>query len=294
MNIAFNINNKALEGFGATLTSLIRNCSNNKELRLWILCTDLKNEDKNNIKTLLKDENYNGELIFKDFDAKKEFGHLRSLLGDWTTYGRLLLANYINEDKVLYLDADLVVQIDVLVLKTFNLLDNLLAAANPNTVISQLDNPFLIEKLNWHKDTPYFNAGVVLINLKKWRDEDYDLKWREISSRYPNDLISHDQTLLNVLCEGKFALLPSSFNNFWVPGQKNPSFDHEKSILHFVGSPKPWDYFGKVVHYGFSDWKMYNTKFWKNKYGKITINKLIRTYDIRRSIIKKILIRFKK
>ena len=70
-----------------------------------------------------------------------------------------------------------------------------------------------------------------------------------------------------------------------VPDKAQPA-NADKAIIHFVGSPKPWDLFGKIIHEGNGTWKTYNTKFWKNQYGNITVQKVIRTWKIRRSILK--------
>jgi lipopolysaccharide biosynthesis glycosyltransferase len=285
MDIVFNINRLGLEGLGATLTSLIRNCTNNSELKLWFLCSDFLDKDKENLTYLLTVEEFKGKFELIDFDAKKQFGHLRSLHGDWTTYGRLLIPSLIASDRALYLDADLVILADLLELKDFNFSDKVLAAVYGAPVDSTLDKEFFYSKLKWKKDVAYFNAGVILFNLKKWREENYDNKIEALTKAYPNDLISHDQTLLNAISKGDFALLPNKFNTAWYPGSKRPK-DSEDAILHFIGAPKPWDLFGQIVHDGYATWKAYNLKFWKKEFGTLTIDKLYRTWKIRRSLLK--------
>lgn len=286
MNIAFNINYLGLEGLGATLCSLIRNCSNPAELTLWFLCSNLEEKDKSNIRQLLANEHFEGKIQIVDFDAKGKFGYMRSLHGDLTPYGRLLITDYVDSDVAIYLDSDLIIKLDILTLKNFELSEVLLAAANPNAVKFMLDNKFFIDKLNWNPETSYFNSGVLLLNLKKWRHDNIGEKWRQLSLKYPQDLISHDQTLLNAICEGEFAVLPNNFNNFWYPNHRETEVDNDNSILHFVGSPKPWDLFGEFLHYGYPVWKSYNTSFWKKHYSKISYEKLNRSWKIRRSLLK--------
>ena len=285
MNIVFNVNNLGLEGLGATLVSLITNCSNSKKLKISFLCSDFKLEDKLNISQLLEEANFCGLVEFIDFDAKKIFGHLKPLHGDWTTFGRLLIADYINSDRALYLDADLLINLDILELDKIDLNESILAAVTGATVEYALECSFFIDKLKWPSDTPYFNAGVIIFNLKKWRTENYDQKWKNIAATYPDDLISHDQTLLNALSAGDFIKLPLSFNSAWFAKSEKP-FNADQSIIHFIGSPKPWDYFGKIIHKGYAAWATYNTNFWEKNYGKMSKEKIIRTWNIRRSIVK--------
>ncbi|RYG00415.1 MAG: glycosyltransferase family 8 protein, partial [Chitinophagaceae bacterium] len=121
MDVAFVINPTALDGLGATLVSMVRNCRCNSKLVLWFLCSNFESKHKDSIKRLLHGERFEGQLIFIDFDARKRFGHLGSLHGDWTTYGRLLIPEYIDRDVVLYLDADLIISVDILNLADFDL-----------------------------------------------------------------------------------------------------------------------------------------------------------------------------
>lgn len=88
-------------------------------------------------------------------------------------------------------------------------------------------------------------------------------------------------------------MLPDNFNNFWYPSKKEAELDKDKSILDFVGSPKPWDLFEKFIHHGYLVWNNYNSTFWKESYGRLSVQKLHRTFEIRRSIIKQIIDRVK-
>jgi lipopolysaccharide biosynthesis glycosyltransferase len=284
MDIAFNINPLGLEGLGATLTSLIRNCAKPDTLKIWFLCCDCSSEHKGRIKDLLKNEHFTGLTEFIDFDARKIFGHLKPLHGDWTGYGRLLIPDYIKSNVVLYLDADLIVSVDVALLKGFNFNGNFLAAVPGGQVKYALERNFLINDLKLSPDLGYFNSGVLLLNLPQWRALGIEAEWRKIANQYPNDLMAIDQTLLNAVCKGRFAHLPPNFNNAWCPGDMMP-VDAQQSIIHFVGSPKPWDVFGKTLHDGYDTWRSYNTRDWKKQFNKVTWNKLLRTWKIKNSIL---------
>lgn len=291
MDILFNVNKLGLEGLGPTLTSLIKHCSRSKELKLWFLCSGIEKNDKNNIDALLELVQFEGSAEYKDFDAKKLFGHLRSLHGDWTAYGRLLVSEYIKSDMALYLDADLIIMIDVLNLKNYNFNGNLLAAVYGSTVTYALESSFFITKLKLSPETGYFNSGVVLFNLIMWRELNIESKWRNLAEQHSNELLAVDQTVLNALCKGKFDHLPVTFNVPWYPGEKKPE-NAEKSIIHFVGSPKPWDITGGIIHSGYKTWNAYNTYLWEKEYSRINLDKLIRTWKIRKSILKYIKKRF--
>lgn len=287
MNIVFTVNPTGLEGLGATLNSLVRNCSNSEELKLWFLCSDFRRIDRHNIERLLKNEQYKGTVEYINFDASLIFGHLKSLHGDWTTYGRLLIVNYIKSDYALYLDADIIVQLDILSIKSHDLNNNILAAVYGSSANYALERDFFINYLHCNPEQACFNAGVLLFNLKEWREREIEAELMNLGRKYHDKLLSADQTLLNAFCMGKFSYLPSNFNNEWSAGKEEPRNAHS-SIIHFVGSPKPWDFFGRFVHKGHSLWNSYNTDFWRKEYGNLSIDKLRRTWNIRRSLIKHI------
>ncbi|MDB5012652.1 MAG: glycosyltransferase family 8 protein, partial [Daejeonella sp.] len=100
MDIAFCINRLGIIGLGVTISSLIRNCSDQKQLKLWFFCSDLSAHQKNEIKRLLSKENFTGSYLLLDFNPVESFGFFNPLHGDWTAYGRLLLVDFIDSEQV--------------------------------------------------------------------------------------------------------------------------------------------------------------------------------------------------
>lgn len=290
MNIAFNINRLAMIGLGVTLNSLLKNCSNPKKINIYILCADLNYKDKENIhKLLFKYGLINIELI--DFNVKEHFGFFSSLQGDWTPYGRLLLQDYIVDDAVLYLDADLVVELDVLLLDGFDFHGKAIAAVNGGQMRYALDHPFLCKEIGLDLDLAVFNSGILLMNLKVWREKDIKSQCLTFGKKYSDQLTSHDQTILNALFAGNFAFLPSKFNISWYANTKRPV--GRIGILHFVGSPKPWDLFGRYLHKGFSVWKSYLDVDWKKAYYKYNYSDFVRAWHIRKSYARSFILKKK-
>lgn len=290
MNIAFNINRLAMIGLGVTLNSLLKNCSNPKKINIYILCADLNQDDKENIHKLLHGYGLTHiELI--DFNVKEHFGIFSSLQGDWTPYGRLLLQDYIQDDAVLYLDADLVVEVDVLSLEGFDFQGKAIAAVNGGQMRYALDNSFLCNDIGLDSTVPVFNSGILLMNLKVWREKDIKSQCLNFGKRYSDKLISHDQTILNALFAGNFAFLPLEFNIPWYANIKRP--DGKTGILHFVGSPKPWDLFGRYLHKGFSVWNSYLDSDWKKAYYNHNYSDFVRAWHIRRSYARSFILKIK-
>ena len=280
MNIAFNINRLALIGLGPSITSLLRNCSNPKELKFYFLCNQLIDKDKKNIKKLIQADGGNYTLInFIDVDIDRHFGKYSSLNGDRTTYARLLLPDLVKEDTILYLDADLIIELDVLLLKDFQF-NNILAAVPGSEIEYTLGNKFYLKYASIPPKTLYFNAGVIYFNLHKCRQSNFTIKVNVILSKFGNQLPSHDQSVLNIFCSGDFDYLPAFFNIPWHPTNLKLTIS-EKVIFHFLGSPKPWDIFGKYIHNGFVVWNSYLNIEWRKLYYKHNYLNLKRAWEIK-------------
>jgi lipopolysaccharide biosynthesis glycosyltransferase len=285
MNIAFCINRLALIGLGVTVSSLIRNCSDSGNLSLWFLAMDLNLEDKENIVQLLEKENFKGKHLILDFNPNSEFGEFNSLHGDWTTYGKFLLPEIINEERVLYLDADLVVELDVLDAEEVDLKGYAIGAKYGSMLKFALDGAFITKAFGLPPESDYFNAGILLFNLQMWRSEKIKDFCLSLARKYPNELVSHDQTILNAAFSGSFARLPENYNCAWNANGQKPQVA-QKMIIHYAGSPKPWDIGGKIIHAGYNTWIKYLDSDWSKSYYRITSKSLKRLWKIRRSYVR--------
>lgn len=292
MNVAFCINRGGLRGLGVTLTSLFRNCTAPNTLQLWFLCAGLREPEKRAINRLLQVEGFRGRHEFLDFDPALHFGSLCSLHGDWTTYGRLLLADLIPEDRILYLDSDLVIEVNVLEVQVHDFNGHPLAAVGGGQVRHTLGQHFYIHKLGLAPDTEYFNAGVLLLNLREWRAKHIQEQCLKLARQYPLELPSHDQSLLNVLLAGNFSKLPAAFNCEWLAHEPKPT-QAESMILHFVGSPKPWDPFGSLIHNGYETWRRYADPEWEMTFGQLSTDDFQKIWRLRRSYARSILHRLR-
>ena len=272
-------------GLQVTVSSLIRNCSEPSKLNLWFLCADHSATDKKLIEELLQFEKYNGKYHLVDFSPFETFGQFASLHGDWTCYGRLLLVDYVDADEVLYLDSDLVVETDVLELSSFDFQNQCLAAVPGCKFRYTLGHKFYIEQLHISPDLEYFNDGVMLLNLRLWREQHIKSKCLEIARNYPMALPSHDQSILNIICQGDFARLPAAFNCEWRANDDRPTVAN-RMILHFVGSPKPWDPFASYIHRGAETWSAYRRRNRDLGQYQLSPAALKRAWHIRRSYVR--------
>jgi lipopolysaccharide biosynthesis glycosyltransferase len=91
-------------------------------------------------------------------------------------------------------------------------------------------------------ETPYFNAGLMTIDRAAWRAEDLSARAARALRETPERFPFMEQSALNSLIAGRFAPLSPRCNfmgDFFLTGLEASL---QPIVLHFVNSPKPWDY----------------------------------------------------
>ena len=88
----------------------------------------------------------------------------------------------------------------------------------------------------------YFNAGVMFVDLKKWRENKIRNKLLNILDSEKENIKFWDQDVLNIVFDNNYMILDEG-SNFLV-GQKTTreAIDENENILllHYAGSFKPW------------------------------------------------------
>jgi lipopolysaccharide biosynthesis glycosyltransferase len=93
-----------------------------------------------------------------------------------------------------------------------------------------------------HADEPYFNAGVMLIDLDHWRETGVEKRSLDYLRRFGPKVWFWDQEALNAVLSGQWKSLDSSWN---FPASMVDPFKEMPRIAHFSGNIKPWVVPGK-------------------------------------------------
>ena len=155
------------------------------------------------------------------------------------TFYRLLIPELISVDKtisrIIYLDADILVNLDINELWSTNLGDSPLAAVPEmiGTFGLMLNNKFIVNS-GIVKREEYFNAGVLLIDLNKINSS-VDLFNDGLDFLVKNpECDCFDQDILNNFFASSYLKLPLKFDFFVDSGKiKKPDSVIEKNIYHF-------------------------------------------------------------
>lgn len=187
-------------------------------------------------------------------DAPLKFSYITR-----TTYYRLAIDRLLPEtvQRVLYLDGDTIVRGSIRELVTLDI-DDYVLAATPEYV-SPSDQPRFVPhppRLGWREHTPYFNAGVLYINMHMWRTQNiYEqcLEYFQANANHPSKLDFQDQDILNAVLVDKWKRVGPAYNyEPWSIDSQRLSdpgprpligFDIAQGgplIAHYTGTIKPW------------------------------------------------------
>lgn len=99
----------------------------------------------------------------------------------------------------------------------------------------------------------YINSGVLLMNFKQLRQDDFTQHFLYLLQKYHVDCIAPDQDYLNVMCSGRITYL----NEKWNAMPKDDEFAAERvddpKLIHYNLFFKPWHF----------DQVMYDQYFWQ-------------------------------
>lgn len=244
-------------------TALKSICRHNSHLKIYLLNQDIPQEWFSQIRIYLQE--MGGDLIdckligsqYK-MNWSNKLPHINHM-----TFARYFIPDFVTEDKVLYLDSDLIVTGDLIDLFELDLGENYLGAAR-----------------SCFGAGVGFNAGVLLINNKKWKSETIRQKLIELTEKEHENVKEGDQSILNMLFKEQYSLLEDKYN-FQIgfdagAAEKNHAFIFEipltpsPKILHYISPDKPWKQFsvGRLREewwkYSFMEWS-YIVSSWKEE-----------------------------
>lgn len=281
-----------------SMASIILNSDENSYFNFIILDGGIT--DKNKDKILQLKNIKNCDIIFYDM-AEFDFSSYkaREYISE-ATYYRLLLPKLLpnNINKIIYLDCDIIVETNMKKVWNIDIEDYSVLAADDECGVSQCRRLALPIK------NRYFNAGVLVLNLKKLRQFDF---YHECIKSYKNneDIITlQDQDILNIVLNKKCKFIDLNWNTNSriylgnnLKGYNIPLFECSYSkedannakynpyIIHYTDVVKPWDIY---CNHPLKNEYFEYLKFTKFKYFKVKyiFNKYIFFYKRTRKFIK--------
>ncbi|GGG04257.1 glycosyltransferase family 8 protein [Paenibacillus aceti] len=224
------------EHAAVVLTSVFRNTSS--QINVHILHDETLTDD-NRLKITQLATSYNHTVNFYSVGLPGDLAEVlegASSVNIWTwgSMYRLLLPSLVSSDKIIYLDCDVLVNLDIKELWDIELNGRYLAAAHDQGAVGIAD---VIRSFGMNPDT-YFNSGVILFGLNNIRQQtNWYGKMLEFLRHHPGTTLP-DQDILNHIFGHNYIQLDERFNSFCL---YNQSLDFNNRIVHFAGELKWWE-----------------------------------------------------
>ena len=247
MNIVCSCDNGFLPHTATMLCSLMENSES--PLHIYLLHNGISRQELIRLSEFIAE--YGNQLDPLEVDVNslvslKVDGHVSA-----ATYYRLLIPVILPStvEKVLYLDSDIIVRSSLTDLWNTDLQEHPIAAVEESGDVGR-------ERLGIPYQGKYFNAGVLLINLRVWRERSIHVETLAFIRKHLDIIQLWDQDGLNAVMSGQWLELPCHWNvqngHFLDAAHRAryPDIIKNPAIVHFTGAQKPWE---RGVEHPFKD-----------------------------------------
>ena len=238
INICMSCDNENVKHAGVVIASVLYNANKNNSLNFYIIGNEISEENKNKLSSLksIKECSINfvsiNENLFEDYKQIKAPSYLA--LGKCY---RLKLPTILdNIDKVIYLDCDTVVNTDLTELYNTVLNDHFVAGVKDINHRMLKKNPY------------YINTGMLLLNLKKMREQNIEQKFFEYTKNNLPKIKIGEQQIINDVLIGKIKLINPKWNVQTSNFTNRSIYTNDPWIIRYTGKQKPW-IFGNWNYY---------------------------------------------
>lgn len=248
INICLSSDNNYAQHLGVTIASILKNAKKSDDLHFYILDGGINKENKEKLLSLKSIKNFQIEFISID---PEKFENC-PLMGNYitmATYYRFMIPTLLpNLDKILYLDCDMVINESLAKLYSEDIEDYWIAGVED---LGYYQHRRILKR---ETESFYINAGLILINLKKWRKDGIEEKLFKFAAENKDILVHQDQDVINMVLSEKSKPLDLKWNvqdSFYRAGDRNAHPDSKlfkkakknPAIIHFTGKAKPWSEF---------------------------------------------------
>ena len=209
------------------LTTIKSICYHNRSIRFYLINSDFPNEWIKQLNKRL--EKFDSEIINCRVTSEQISRYKTDI--SYTVFLRYFVADFVKEDKALYLDCDLVVTKNLDDLFATDIQDYPLAAVRDFGGRAYFGREM-------------FNAGVLLINNVLWKQENMTQKLIDLTNEWHDKVDQADQSILNMFFENRWLELDFDYNHIVIHKQftdyRLPVGQDYPGIIHYLSHRKPW------------------------------------------------------
>ena len=245
IQVCFSSDDKYSLYLAVAIASILKNAKKTDELSFYILDGGISSANKGKIKSLKKIKNFDiafinvNDSLFKRFPIGDNYISIQ-------TYYRYIIPQLLPDiDKILYLDCDVIVKDSLSELYNQDISDYWIAGVE--------DLGYFVDRKRLKRETEsfYINAGIILLNVKKWREDNITEKLFNFTRENAAMLEHKDQDVINMVLNSKSKPLDYRWNvqdsyhrsyemanhpnkQLFIAARNNPG------IIHYTSANKPW------------------------------------------------------
>ena len=228
VNVLYCFDNKFWRLAAVSIESLLSSANPTTQLTIYCMVVP-KTKGFKKIRKIVKSHKNGAKLVWREVQASENPFQQNPEYSKWgpLTFYRCMAHRFFPDvDKILYLNNVTLIYHDLAELFKMDISDYAFAAVYDMAPLNDATNSLAVFVKDFSQkylnNGPYYNAGVLLFNLKKMAAEEHKLFETKIPLRYPV------QDLLNAALAGNIKTLPLKYN--LAPGTPvPPQFSKEEA-----------------------------------------------------------------
>lgn len=251
MWVVYHSSDKFAEVTAVSMTSLFENNKNFDEINVLYIEKGMSDDSKDKLRYIADKYGRKIEFVPMPNWSEKLNIKLSTTKKGWLGFGynRLFITELLPDDvdRILYLDSDTIVESDLTELWNLDFKDCYIAGVDDclsSRYTKLVDLP---------DNGTYCNSGMLLINLKKWREDNVKQRFIDYIYEKKGFFVFNEQSILNHIFAGKIYILPPEYNTVTIV------FALEYDEMHVLRMPRDYSYTKeqylnarknpKIVHY---------------------------------------------
>ena len=212
MNVAYHSSDTFSSVLAVSMVSIMENNKDMESITFYVLEKQISEYNKQKLKEMV--ESYGRKIVLIPMpDMQKDFNFpIARVRKKWIldSYCRLFLGSILPKDveRVLYLDCDTLCHGDLQ-----ELWDIDLHGCYCGAVIDAVGEHYY-ELFDMNKTSRYCNSGMVLFDLKRWREDSMEDKVAEYVRKKNGFVFFMEQSVMNIVLQDRIKVLHPKYNTY--------------------------------------------------------------------------------
>jgi len=205
LNVLYSTDSNYAPHAAASIYSLLDNNRDFEKINIYIIDDNISEECKERFQQLAARFSH-ASIIFYPFEKLKPKLQIKETWFAMVGYARLMLSEITEVEKILYIDCDTIINGSLKELWETDMEGYCIGGVQDNPAL------YALEAIGMDDNDRYINSGVMLINLKKWKDDNVEEKIIQMINEHNGFVFHHDQGIVNGVCRNSIKILHPKFN----------------------------------------------------------------------------------